>query len=81
MSQLESMCLRFRMSSWRSNIDPKRLQYITNNNIKQHRTTSGEKKGNTNDNKRQQEVMAIIDPSRFGARSSLGSTSYQIKKE
>ena len=74
MSKLESRFLRFRTSSWRSKIDPKRLQERTKNNIKKHRTTRGEKKGNKNDKKRQQEVITIIDKSNFGARGSLGRT-------
>ena len=80
MSSLESRFLRFRRSSWRSKIDPKRLQERTKNNIKKHRTTRGEKKGNKNDKKRQQEVTPIIGESNFGARGSLGRTTYQRKR-
>ena len=72
--------LRFGGSSWRSNIDPKRLQERTKNNIKKHRTTRGKKKGNKNDNKRQQEVTTHIGKSHFGARGSLGRTTYQRKR-
>ena len=74
MSELKSMFLRLRRTSWRSKIDPKRLQERTKNNIKKHRTTRGEKKGNKNDKKRQQEVTTIFDKSNFGARGSLGRT-------
>ena len=81
MSQLESRFLRFRRSSWRSKIDPKRLQERTKNNINKHRTTRGEKKGNKNDKKRQQEATAIIDKSNFGARGSLGRTISKDLKE
>ena len=76
MSKLKSRLLRFRGSSWRSKIDPKRLQERTKNNLEKHRTKRGDKKkGNKNDKKRQQEVMTIIGESHFGARGSLGRTN------
>ena len=71
MSQLESRFLRFGGSSWRSKIDPKRLQERIKNDSEKHRTRRGEKKGNKNDKKGQE---------KFGARGSLERTTYQRKR-
>ena len=61
MSEAKSRFLEFVGSSWRSNIDPKRPQERINNNFEEDITTRGEKKDNTDDNKRQYEIPKCFD--------------------
>ena len=56
------MFLRFGGSSWRSKIDPKRLQEMENNDFEEDRTRRGEKKDNKDDKKRQYELPKCFDP-------------------
>ena len=72
--------MRFGGSSWRAKFDPKKLRERTKNDSEKHRTRRGEKKGNKNDKKGQQEIIPIIGKSHFGARGSLGRTTYQRKR-
>ena len=58
---LDLRFLRVRRSSWRSMIDPKRLQERTKNDSEKHRTRRGEKKGNKDDKKRQYELSKCFD--------------------
>ena len=55
------MFLRFGGSSWRSKIDPKRLQEMENNDFEEDRTRRGEKKDNKDDKKRQYELSKCFD--------------------
>ena len=56
MSEAKSRFLRVEGSSWRSKIDPKRLQERIKNNFEENRTRRGEKKDNKDDKKRQYEL-------------------------
>ena len=62
-----------------SKIDPKRLQERTKSSFENHRTRRGENKGNKNDKKTPTEVTTHIGKLNFGARGSLGRTTYQRK--
>ena len=48
--------MRFGGSSWRSKIDPKRLQETIKSNFEEHRTRRGEKKDNKDDKQREYEL-------------------------
>ena len=66
-------------ASWTPSIDPKRLQKKTHNDFEEDRTRRGEKKDNTNGNRRSTEVIPIIELAHLGARGSLGKDNVSKK--
>ena len=81
MSELEARFLTFGWSSWKTSIHPKRLQARTKHNFEKQTTRRGHRKDTKKDKKTPTEVITIIDESSFGARGSLGRTTYQRTKK